>query len=309
MPQDYSYTIEEVAQRLKVSKLTIYDLVKKKELAVFRVGRQMRVNEEDLHAYINRNKTGSHEKISIETSKILPSPAPSKLIISGQDVVLDVLGKYLEKETEAKILRSHEGSYNGVLAMYNGDCDIASMHMYDGDTGEYNTSYLKKIFVSHPYILINLLTRRAGFYVEKGNPLGIEKFEDITRPHLRIINREKGSGARALLDEKLRIHQIPRTTIMGYEDEERSHLDVASIVARGYAQIAVGIEQTAKLVNVDFIPLVEERYDIVLFKTAANEVLINKVKSILTSRLFQEEVKALGGYNISQMGEVIYETL
>lgn len=309
MPQDYSYTIEEIAQLLKVSKLTIYDLVKKEELPIFKVGRQMRVNQADLDAYIEKSKTGNAPKVKNEPRQLAMQKDGSKVIISGQDLVLDLLGKYIEKQSNVKVLRSHEGSYNGVLAMYNGDCDIASLHMYDGDTGEYNTSYLKKIFVSHPYILINVLTRKAGFYVQKGNPLQIEKFEDILLPKIRLINREKGSGARALLDEKLRMHKIPRTAINGYENEEMSHLDVASAVARGHADIAVGIEQTSKLVNVDFIPLVEERYDIVLFKTPGNEALIQTVKNILISDVFQDEVGALGGYDIHQMGEVIYETL
>lgn len=309
MPQDYSYTIEEVAQLLKVSKLTIYDLVKKEELPIFKVGRQMRVNQADLDAYIEKSKTGNAPKIKNEKRQLAVQKDASKVIISGQDVVLDLLGKYIEKQTDAKVLRSHEGSYNGVLAMYKGDCDIASMHMYDGDTGEYNTSYLKKIFVSHAYIVINVLKRHAGFYVQKGNPLQIEKFEDIKKSGIRLINREKGSGARALLDEKMRVHKIPRATIRGYETEEMSHLDVASAVARGHADVAVGIEQTAKLVNVDFIPLVKESYDIVLFKTQENEALIQMVQSILTSAEFQDEVSVLGGYDISQMGEVIYETL
>lgn len=309
MPQDYSYTIEEVAQLLKVSKLTIYDLVKKEELPVYRVGRQMRVDQEDLQKYIQKSKTGSSVKEVATPKQVQHDSDKKKVIISGQDLVLDLLGKYIEKDQKVKILRSHEGSYNGVLAMYNGDCDIASMHMYDGDTGEYNTSYLKKIFVSHPYIQIHLLTRMAGFYVEKGNPLGIQSFEDITKPDLRIINREKGSGARTLLDEKLRVHEIPRATILGYDDEEKSHLDVASAVAQGHAQLAVGIEKIAKLVNVDFIPLVEESYDIVLFKSPENEQLVETVKSILQSSEFQDEVAALGGYSIQNMGKVIYETL
>lgn len=309
MPQDYSYTIEEVAQLLKVSKLTIYDLVKKEELPVYRVGRQMRVDQEDLQKYIQKSKTGSSVKEVATPKQVQHDSDKKKVIISGQDLVLDLLGKYIEKDRQVKILRSHEGSYNGVLAMYNGDCDIASMHMYDGDTGEYNTSYLKKIFVSHPYIQIHLLTRMAGFYVEKGNPLGIQSFEDITKPDLRIINREKGSGARTLLDEKLRVHEIPRATILGYDDEEKSHLDVASAVAQGHAQLAVGIEKIAKLVNVDFIPLVEESYDIVLFKSPENEQLVETVKAILQSSEFQDEVAALGGYSIQNMGKVIYESL
>ena len=307
MSQEHSYTIEEVAQLLKVSKLTIYDLVKKGDLPVFRVGRQMRVDRTDLQQYIQKSKTGAAPTISTAATTL--ATKNKRIIISGQDLVLDLLGKYIEKKQSNKVLRSHEGSFNGVMALYNGECDIASLHLYDGDTGDYNTPYLKKIFVSHSYVLINLISRRAGFYVQKGNPLQIQSFDDFKTKSLKLINREKGSGARTLLDEQLRIHQISPSSIEGYNEEEKSHIDVASAVANGHADIAIGIEKTSKLINVDFIPLIRERYDIVLLKTPENQQLIEVVKKILNLADFQSEVAALGDYDVTQMGQIIYETL
>lgn len=306
MSQEQSYTIEEVAQLLKVSKLTVYDLVKKGDLPVFRVGRQMRVDRADLQGYIQKRKTGNAASTPVVARQTKKLP---KMIISGQDVVLDVLAKYMEKRQSSKVLRSHEGSFNGIMAMYNGECDIASLHMFDGDTGDYNTPYVKKIFVSHPFLLINVVSRRAGFYVQQGNPLQLESFKDFKTKSFTLINREKGSGARTLLDEQLRIHHIAPTMIDGYDKEEMSHLDVASAVANGHADVGIGVEKIAKLVNVDFIPVIRERYDIVLLKTPDNQQLIDTVKEILTSADFQSEVAALGDYDVSQMGQVIYETL
>lgn len=307
MSHEHSYTIEEVAQLLKVSKLTIYDLVKKGDLPIFRVGRQMRVDKTDLQLYIQKSKTGVTPAAS--TASTTPSTKNKKIIISGQDLALDLLGKYIEKKQSIKVLRSHEGSFNGVMALYNGDCDIASLHLYDGDTGEYNTPYLKKIFVSHSYILLNLISRRAGFYVQKGNPLQIQSMDDFKTKSLKLMNREKGSGARTFLDEQLRIHHISPTTIDGYNEEEMSHIDVASAVANGHADIGLGIEKISKLIEVDFIPLIRERYDIVLLKTPENQLLVESVKEILNSPEFQSEVVALGDYDVTQMGQVIYETL
>lgn len=307
MSQEHSYTIEEVAQLLKVSKLTIYDLVKKGEVPVFRVGRQMRVDRADLQYYIQKGKTKAIPPSL--TAESTPTLKRKKLILSGQDVVLDLLGKYIEKKTSTKVLRSHEGSFNGVMMLYNGECDIASLHLFDGDTGDYNTPYLKKIFVSHSYILLHLISRRAGFYVQKGNPLQIQSFEDFKMKSLRLINREKGSGARTLLDEQLRIHQISPSLIEGYSEEERSHLDVASAVANGRADVGIGIEKTSKLVEVDFIPLITERFDIALLKTPENQQLIEWVKEILNLEDFQAEVGRLGDYDVSQMGHIMYETL
>ncbi|OXS68695.1 hypothetical protein B1B04_19710 [Lysinibacillus sp. KCTC 33748] len=306
MPHEHSYTIEEVAQLLKVSKLTIYDLVKKGDLPVFRVGRQMRVDRTDLQLYIQKSKSGATTTAS--TTSTIPS-TNKKVIISGQDLALDLLGKYIEKKQSNKVLRSHEGSFNGIMGLYNGESDIASLHLYDGDTGDYNTPYLKKIFVSHSYILINLISRQAGFYVKKGNPMQIQSMDDFKTKTLKLMNREKGSGARTFLDEQLRIHHISPSSIEGYNEEEMSHIDVASAVANGNADIGIGIEKISKLIDVDFIPLVRERYDIVLLKTPENQQLLETVKEILNSPDFQAEVVALGDYDVSQMGHVIYETL
>ncbi|MCL1701219.1 helix-turn-helix transcriptional regulator [Lysinibacillus sp. Bpr_S20] len=307
MSHEHSYTIEEVAQLLKVSKLTIYDLVKKGDLPIFRVGRQMRVDRTDLQLYIQKSKTGVTPASS--TAMTTPSTKTKKVIISGQDLALDLLGKYIEKKQSNKVLRSHEGSFNGVMALYNGECDIASLHLYDGDTGDYNTPYLKKIFVSHSYILLNLVSRRAGFYVQKGNPLQIQSMEDFKTKSLKLMNREKGSGARTFLDEQLRMHHISPSSIEGYNEEEMSHIDVASAVANGHADIGIGIEKISKLIEVDFIPLIKERYDIVLLKTPENHLLIESVKEILNSPEFQSEIDALGDYDVTKMGQVIYETL
>ncbi|WP_285769060.1 helix-turn-helix transcriptional regulator [Peribacillus sp. SI8-4] len=307
MPQELSYTIEEVAQLLKVSKLTIYDLVKKGELPVFRVGRQMRMDAKDLEKYIATSKSPAFTSAAGPPNRNEAKEA-SPLVISGQDMVLDLLGQYIEKNSGHKALRSHKGSLNGLISMYNGEADIVSLHMFDGDTGEYNLPYIKKILVGYPYVLLNLLSRKAGLYVRKGNPFNLAAWTDLTNDKLTFINRERGSGARILLDEQLRINKIPAKSLKGYENEESNHLSVASAVSSGAADVGVGIEKAAKLVGVDFVPLITERYDLVLLKTLKNEELIKTVKTIVASIPFQAEIDALGDYDISKTGSVIHET-
>lgn len=310
MTQELSYTIEEVAQLLKVSKLTVYDLVKKGEIPVFRVGRQMRIDANDLDIYIRNNKTNQSPSFAapvVELSKN-NTREPHNIVISGQDLVLDILGKHIEKNSAYKPLRAFSGSLNSLISMYNGEGDIVSLHLFDGDTGEYNLPYIKKILVGYPFILINLLSRKAGLYVQKGNPLNLTSWKDLNRMNVKIINREKGSGARILLDEQLRIHEIPSRNINGYHHEETSHLSVASAVSAGTADVAVGIEKAAKIVGVDFVPLITERYDLVIIKTPESEPLIRTVKEILSSELFQAEINTLGDYDTSETGKVIYET-
>ncbi|MBM7698569.1 substrate-binding domain-containing protein [Kurthia huakuii] len=295
MTQETSYTIEEVAQLLKVSKLTIYDLVKKGELPVFKVGRQMRLAANDLDAYIAKHRINSTNE-------------QQTIIISGQDLALDRLGKHIEQRLGYKVLRSHEGSFNGLITMYQGNSDIASLHLYDGDTAAYNLPYIRKVFVSHRYILLRLLTRKAGFYVAKGNPLNITSIADL-QGDVRLMNREKGSGIRTLLDELLRTHGISSTHVTGYEREEKDHVSVATAVASGAVDVGVGIEKTARLVDVDFVPLIDEHYDIVLLKNAGNEAFIATVRAILEDPVYRQEIRAMGGYDVAQMGTVVFETI
>jgi putative molybdopterin biosynthesis protein len=310
MSKELSYTIEEVSQLLKVSKLTLYDLVKKGELPVFRVGRQMRIDAKDLEIYINDHKTNQNPTFQAPVVDLHRNETKDShnIVISGQDLVLDILGKHIEKNSTYKPLRSFTGSLNSLISMYNGECDIVSLHLFDGDTGEYNLPYIKKILVGFPYILINLLSRKAGLYVKKGNPLNITTWTELNRDDVKIINREKGSGARILLDEQLRINKIPSRNIQGYEHEESNHLSVASAISTGIADVGVGIEKAAKIVGIDFVPKITEQYDLVILKTPESERLISTVKGILSSQQFQAEVNSLGDYDTSQTGKIIYET-
>ncbi|MGG1399142.1 helix-turn-helix transcriptional regulator [Bacillus salipaludis] len=310
MSKDLSYTIEEVSQLLKVSKLTLYDLVKKGELPAFRVGRQMRIDAVDLDHYINNQKTIHRNNFQAPVVDLNrnESRESNQIIISGQDIVLDILSKYIENKSTYKPLRSYTGSLNSLISMYNGECDIVSLHLFDGDTGEYNTPYIKKILAGRAYILLNLLSRKAGFYVKKGNPLNIASWTDLNQKHIKLVNREKGSGARILLDEQLRLYQISPRDINGYEHEESNHLSVASVISSGAADVGVGIEKAAKIVGIDFIPIITERYDLVILKNSETEQLITTLKNILSSWQFLSKINALGDYDTSQTGKIIYET-
>ncbi len=312
MSHENSYTTEEIAKLLRISKLTVYDLIKKGELAAYRVGRQMRVDASDLEAYKVKAKGGY--KHQPPAASVPPSAAKEPgiardIIISGQDVSLDMLASHLRSRAEDyRPLRSYVGSMNSLIAMYAGQADIVSTHLYDGDTGEYNLSYVRSILSGHRYVVVNLLSRWAGFYVQADNPRGIHSWEDLQRPGVRMVNREKGSGARTLIEEQFRLHGIKGCDVAGYEREEGNHLAVAGAVARKEADVGIGIEKAARLVGVEFLPLVRERYDLVLLKNETNEKLIAHVLDILRSDAFRKELEAIGGYELTHTGKIMYET-
>lgn len=120
--------------------------MKKGELPVFRVGRRMRIDAKDLDVFIKKHKTGQNTSSSpsVADSTRNKTKESDNIVISGQDLVLDILGQHIEKNSDYKPLRSFTGSLNSLISMYNGDCDIVSLHLFDWDTGEYNLPYIKK---------------------------------------------------------------------------------------------------------------------------------------------------------------------
>jgi putative molybdopterin biosynthesis protein len=320
MSNENSYTTEEIAKMLRISKLTVYDLIKKGELPAYRVGRQMRVDASDLEAYKARAK-GEYR-----TAAAAPNPSAAvtpmwrtaaaqgaaqsrPVIISGQDVSLDMLANHLERRGKTmRPLRSYAGSINSLLAMYTGEADVVSTHLFDGDTGEYNTPYVRRILSGYRFVIVNLVSRWAGFYVREGNPKRITGWADFAKPGVRMVNREKGSGARTLIEEQFRLHGIAGRDVAGYDWEEANHLAVAGAVARGEADVGVGIEKAARIVGVEFLPVIRERYDLVILKTAENEELIRLVLDILRSPSFRNELATIGGYDLTHTGEIMYET-
>jgi putative molybdopterin biosynthesis protein len=310
-----SYTTEEIANLLKISKLTVYDLIKKGELPAYRVGRQMRIDAKDLEAYKERAKQGVQgepEPELFQRKSHHPSPQPRgdgrQVILTGQDLSLDLLCRHLEKrEPGIRLLRTNKGSMESLIGLFRGEVDVASTHLFDGETKTYNTPYLSKLLSGYRYIVFNLVSRKAGLYVQKGNPKNLQGWADLKNKDLTLINREKGSGARVLLDEQLRLHGISCEKLTGYDHEETGHLGVAAVIANGDADVGVGSERAAQLVGIDFIPLIEERYDLVLLKKEENDDLIQHVKDLLNSTAFKNELQYIGGYNLSKTGEIIFE--
>ncbi len=321
MPSDISYTTEEIAAILKISKLTVYDLIKKGELPSYRVGKQMRVDASDLEAYKQRMKSASKSPDSPAAAGGPQDPSPTttasagrsgqrSVVITGQDISLDLLAKHMEKSVPGiRPLRSYVGSLDSLVSMYRGESDIVSTHLLDGDTGEYNLPYVRRLLTGRSYMVVNLLVRRAGLYVRQGNPLRIADWSDLGRAGLRLANREIGSGARVLLDEQLRLHGIRSESLIGYGNEETNHIGVAGKVASGEADVGVGIEKAAAIVGqVDFLPLIRERYDLVFLKTPDNREWIESVVGILRSPAFLSELGAISGYDLSMTGQVLFET-
>ena len=305
-----SYTPEEVAKLLKVTRFTVYEMIKRGDFPAYRIGRKMRIEADDLAAYIKKSKGDVRPAISaLVPAQPAASAMPEEMIICGQDPVLDSLTRHLEKQLpRVRILRNYVGSIDGLSALYHGRANVATTHLWDGDTDSYNIPYVRRLLPGHAAVIVNLVYRTAGFYVARGNPLDIHDWPDLLKPGIRLVNRERGSGARVLLDEKLRAAGLDRNLIDGYDREEASHLAVASCVARGEADVGIGTEKAALQVeNIDFVPMQQERYDLVIRREDAGTPDFQTLLAILRSPAFRSEIAGMGGYELKQLGQIIAE--
>ena len=320
MLEDTALTPQEVADILKIAKNTVYELIKRGELNGYKVGKKIRVDFKDIQDYRDRakNKNTYNPNISennIPTSLELPQlilddlNSDNTFVICGQDVLLDILASYLELHPfGVRTLRSYTGSYNGLMALYLGKIQVATAHLWDGDSGEYNIPFVRRLLPGIPTLIIHLACRMQGFYVAKGNPKNITSWEDLKRPDITMVNREKGCGTRILLDEHLRLLGIDSSSIKGYNMECFTHLTVASTVARGKTDVALGNEKTGLQVgNVDFIPLQKERYELVIKKKDLNNPPFKAIIEIIRSEAFRNELIGIGGYDLSETGNIIAE--
>ncbi len=230
--------------------------------------------------------------------------------IGSHDNTLDLLSNTLKKKYPIYSLSSaHVGSMGGLVALKRNEAHIAGSHLLDEETGEYNIPFIKKILSDRKIILINLVYREQGLLVLKGNPKNIRGFEDLTRKDVVFVNRQAGSGTRLLTDKCLRELGIDVQEVKGYEREEYTHMSVASAVLTGIADTGLGILAAAKALDLDFIPVAKERYDLVIpYEFFETDMIRCIVEIIREDEEFRHMVLALGGYDITDMGKIIYES-
>ncbi len=228
------------------------------------------------------------------------------VIVGSHDNTLDVLADQLKASQSGLTLSSsHVGSMGGLMAIKRGACHLAGSHLLDPEDGTYNVSYIRNYLPGRAIKLVNLVYRDNGLIVPRGNPRAIHGIEDLTRPDVTFINRQAGSGTRILLDYRLRQLGIEPAAIKGYDADEFTHMSVAVAVLSGSADAGLGIYAAAKALDLDFIPVVTEKYDLVIPVEHFESEFIQTLLGIITSAEFKRRVEGLGGYNTHCTGEII----
>jgi len=247
------------------------------------------------------------ESVEIELYRPLEQIQNTIVATGSHDLTMDVLHSLLRKvNPERFLVSSHVGSMGGILAIQKGEAHVAGVHLFDEATGTYNLPFIKKYLHGQDVALIQLVYRQQGWIVKPGNPKGINSVHDLVRPGITYINRQRGAGTRLLFDYLLAQEGIDREQIYGYSREAVSHLSVAAAVAGGTADAGLGIYSVAASMGLDFIPVSEERYDLLLSGSFLRSTQGEELLACIRSEAFAREVEALGGYSCRDAGKIMY---
>lgn len=242
-----------------------------------------------------RDVAGSSE---VET----PVQRASLAFAGSHDLSVEALFRLVGRgPTHPHISATFVGSLGGLMALAEGHADMAGVHLLD-ETGEYNLPYVRRLLPGQHATVVNLVTRLVGWIVPPDNPLGVRAWEDLFRPGVRIVNRQRGSGTRVLLDRQMDHLGLSGADLIGYAREEATHLGVAQAIAKGEADLGLGIYAAARACGLDFVPLTEEPYDLVIPAEALERPAVQAVLDTLNGEPFRAVVDALGGYSVEKSG-------
>jgi putative molybdopterin biosynthesis protein len=223
--------------------------------------------------------------------------------IGSHDLCLDILAELLA-ESSRRLVSANAGSLGGLAALRRAEAHLAGSHLLDPKTGEYNISYIHQYLPDLSVVLVSFVQREQGLIVAKGNPKGIKGLEDLTRDDVRYVNRQKGAGTRVLLDYRLDQLAITPDRISGYEREEYTHLAVAVAVQSGVADCGLGIAAAADSLDLDFIPLEQEKYDLIIPRIHFDSELLRPLFDVIRGSEFKRAVSRMPGYDTTHTGEI-----
>ena len=237
-----------------------------------------------------------------------PRVIENTAVVAGCDPSLALIGAHLARRYPSYRLHWIQGgSLAALRSLGRGEVHAAGTHLRDPDTGEENLPYVRRELTGRTLTVVTLSRWQQGLIVAAGNPKGIREVADLLRPDVVIANREPGSGGRTLLDARLQAAGGDVDKIRGYQRELPSHMAVAEAVATGLADVGPGIEAAARAFGLDFIPLQDERYDLVIPLEQLETAPIQALLEVASTRGCRDEVEALGGYDSSLVGNVVAE--
>lgn len=228
----------------------------------------------------------------------------NRLLMAGCDPAMSVLARHLQK-SEIELVLAHRNSSQALDLLQMGCVHIAGSHLRDEATGESNLPQVRKLFPRGTAVVITFAVWEEGIVVAKGNPKAVREIADFARKRVVLVNREPGSGSRSLVDSSLKRLGIPSSKVKGYDQVAHGHLPAAWQVRTGNADCCVATRAAARVFGLDFVPLVSERYDLVIRKQHLALPAVQLLLDTLNRTAFRRELEGLGGYDTSGAGKQV----
>lgn len=244
------------------------------------------------------------EKVDISLMKEKKDYEDTLVLTGSNDIILDLIKNELSKKGINLIVKS-TGSLAGITALNRNECHLATAHLLDPDTGNYNFTYINRYLKNEEVKVINLAYRQQGMIVQKNNPKNIKEISDLENKDITFINRQRGAGTRVLFDYQLEKNNINKNNIVGYKREEFTHMTLASEINSESTDVGLGIKSAADAFSLDFIPVAKERYDFIIPEKHLTDIRIEKLLEVIKSNEFINQVNKLEGYDLRLTGEVM----
>ena len=332
MRSDEFMNAMDVARYLHLGKNTVYQLAKSGKLASYRVGRKLKFTLEDVEAYVasTHQAMPAHTQAMIAAAPKRPAPvsAPIKnvadqgpseaaafgevggepFVIAGEDSSADILAGSLNA-VGIPAVHAVRGCYTALVNLYAGDADAAVVHLYDQASNSSNLSYVRNLAPGVSVIVFRLYGRKQGLIVQEGNPKHLSTWGSLLRKGVRLSNRQKGSGARVLLDEKFRAMEVRSELVEGYGTQYPMTDTAIRRVAAGVADVAIGCEREARAISgVEFVPMQDEWVDLVVRKSPETRSTLRWLKDLMAKDRFKQDMAALEPCDLSKIGSIVYES-
>ena len=293
-------TLSQLGQKLGEHPAKIRYHLKRLEQAGFVV----LTNTNVVRGFVEKYYRASARAYQVRAAIFPYSEHPSQVVITGShDLALELLADSLNQgSNESAVFTLPVGSMDGLIALRQGVGQIAGIHLFDPASGEYNLPFARHLFPDKKFHLLTLAHRQQGLIVASGNPLGLQDITGLARENIRFVNRRKGSGTRMWLDRQLVAETIAPDVVKGYSWEVDTHLQVAEAVLQNKADVGIGLQAAAQAFGLGFVPLFEERYDLVVMDDTISSSLLAPALDFLHTARFKNAVANLGGYNTQQMG-------
>lgn len=295
-------TTRDVAEFLHIHEKMVYTLVSEKGLPATKATGKWLFPRYLVEQWVENNVVNFPDTIR-------PITANQRLLVvaGSNDLLLDKTISLFNRMYSGHLaVFGNVGSMGGVRALRNNLCHIAGSHLIQDDEEEYNFQFASQEFERLP-VVVNFCKRRQGLMVAQGNPHEIYAIDDFKRPGIRMINRSLGTGTRLLLDRELHKAGIRTDKIAGYEREVARHMDVGLAILSGQADVGMGIEEVAVALNLEFVPLRWERFDLLVNKDVFFEPLVQRFLGIFQTEDFKHVGQNLHGYDISMVGKIMYQ--